>query len=42
MATTLVPAFFDVEGIFRTYINSLTDTLVGPGHPLTLLSLIHI
>jgi len=41
MATTLVPAFFDVEGIFRTYINSLTDTLVGPGHPLTLGAHLH-
>ena len=43
MATTLVPAFFDVEGIFRTYINSLTGTdgLVGPGRPITLGAHLH-
>jgi len=36
MATTLVPAFFDVEGIFRTWLNTLTGStgLVGTGRPL--------
>lgn len=41
MTTTLLPAFFDVEGILRTWVNTLTGTLVGTGHPLTLGAHLH-
>jgi hypothetical protein len=34
--TTLVDAFLDIEGAHRAWVNSLTTTLVGRGHPLAL------
>lgn len=34
--TTLVGAFLDTEGALREWVNSLSTTLVGPGHPLSL------
>lgn len=34
--TTLVDAFLDIEGAHRAWINSLTTSLVGRGHPLAL------
>lgn len=41
MATTLLPAFFDVEGILRTWVNTLTGSLVGAGNPLVLGAHLH-
>lgn len=34
--TQLVDAFLDIEGAHREWINSMTTTLIGRGHPLAL------